>query len=201
MKSRPPMRTSTRSPFRRSSTASPAGNAAEANSNQPISASQIPDLQWIMNAPRLKHLAKSGATGCVSEGLIAFRDVSPSTAQGKQFLLEPGADCAELTPRAIESLHRDRYFRHTGGWSKSAQFSELSHNGILMSRDGLCRQGPDDLSMLGASTDHGRGQSSVSGEPKARNCRFSDRFLRHFSFPCLPRRRNLLRSAARLPRW
>lgn len=33
--------------------------------------------------------------------------------------------------------------------------------------------------------------------PKDRNCRFSDRYLRHFSLPCLRRCRNLLRWAAR----
>ena len=35
--------------------------------------------------------------------------------------------------------------------------------------------------------------------PKARSCRFSDVVLPHFSLPCLPRRRNLLRSALAYP--
>jgi hypothetical protein len=92
--------------LQRSSTASPAGNAAEANNNPAISASQIPDLEWIINASPLKHLAKSGATRGASEGRIGFCDGRPRKAQGKQFLLEPGADCAELARAAIESLHR-----------------------------------------------------------------------------------------------
>ena len=55
------------------------------------------------------------------------------------------------------------------------------------------------VSVLGASSDRRRSQFCPYRESQSPSCRFSDRFLQHLSVLCLPRHRNLLRSAALLP--
>jgi hypothetical protein len=53
----------------------------------------------------LKHLVKSCLPGYAAEGRRTFCHARCRKAEGKQFLLKPGADGAELTRGAIESLH------------------------------------------------------------------------------------------------
>jgi len=45
------------------------------------------------------------ATSCASEGRFAFHNAKPRKAQGKQFLLEPAINPAELMRGATESLN------------------------------------------------------------------------------------------------